>query len=227
MVSFVGFDGIIEYIFSFYDSIFDWISYVDYSVVFRMTKIAEEVILFLCGQRKTGKTYLAQNWFIPKAKKHVFIYDSTGEHLAKFKNDPNVTVYKPFNPEPKDFEEWCKIVWETGNCIAVIEEGSNVLPSRMSFRKFPYANKLITQGRHAENGSIGMIIISQRPSDMASKCLSQSDQVYIFRLFAPCDINALSQYVGSEWAKVIQKLPDRHFIHYDRHGIRKCPPIKV
>lgn len=190
-----------------------------------MARIREDEIIFIAGMRGYGKSYLAKKWFIPNCKKPVFVYDSTGEWAREFKNHPNVHIYQPFNPDKKDFEQWCKVIWEQDiPCLAVVEEASNGMPSRMTFSKFPYINKMITQGRHR---GIGMLIISQRPSDVVSKALSQSQRVYCFRLFAPCDVDALRKYIGSEWVKEIQTLPRYWFLKYSPTGVQKCPPIRA
>ena len=174
-----------------------------------MKSIRTDHRTLIAGQSGTGKTtfieMLVRSLTIP-----LTLYDPLDQYtflpLSPRKLQHRV-VPEPDNIER--FERECKRIWDKGNELFIIEECEIYMPYYKPLTD--YANRCILRGR---NKGIGMWFCTRRLADLHKTPISQSNHLFLFKMFLPNDIRYIGQFTGREVADKLKKLPDYHIMHY-------------
>lgn len=103
------------------------------------------------------------------------------------------------------------VVYKLGNTIVVMDEAHLIVD-----KKNPSQYAVINAVMGRKKG-IDTIYISQRPQQLAPVIRSQTNFKLIGTMDDETDIRAVSSYVG-KYAKLLEKLPERHFLFKDYKG---------
>lgn len=175
--------------------------------------ISSDNRITIAGMTGTGKTTLAH--FMLRKFSKVLVWDPLSQY-AEFNH------YVPELGNREEFEYVCKQVWDRGNVMLAVEEADFVLKEGPDL--LPYTYKCMHQGR---NRGIGVMAVTPRIADLSKKMFSLSNHVYLFKFFAPNDIDYIKGFLGREWAVRIRSLPDFHFVYYGGGDkVCECEPIK-
>ena len=201
-------------------------------------------MLAIIGKNQVGKTTFAKNKILSKYNRYVF-YDpkiqnidvkhdilvTTPTELKKVIGNGkyNYILYQPKMVEPVDFDQVCEIIFKEpdglksseyrGNCLYVDE-----VMDVSSVNKIERFHKMIlTQG---SGKGIGMINVSQRPSDIHNTILSESTQFFIFKLALDPDIVKMQKIIGTA-ADEISYLPYYHFLYANDMEVRKLYNVNL
>lgn len=207
-------------------------------------------MLAIIGKNQVGKTTFAKNKILSKYDRYVF-YDPKIQNID-VKHDILVTtpaelkkviriekynyiLYQPKIVEPSDFDQVCEIVFKEGDGVKDYRGNLLYVDEVMdvsSVNKIERFHKMIlTQG---SGKGIGMINVSQRPSDIHNTILSESTQFFVFKLALDPDIVKMEKIIGSA-ADEIGYLPYYHFLYANDMEVRKLynvdlepyrPPLK-
>lgn len=110
-------------------------------------------------------------------------------------------------------------IFERGNAILVVEELGNVCKKGgRLYDQMPHTARLLQQGRAKECGFIG---ITQRPQEVHTTFLSQSDHIISFDVSSKHDREAMKSYVDKEKYELLGK---HQFFHYSVKGgfLKRC-----
>lgn len=161
------------------------------------TEIKTSEHVFIPGRTGSGKTFLAESYL--NGFDNVVVLDTKGffdwktsekpvpvfENLAELSNfGQGRAIYRPdfteLNQEFYDsFFQW---IYRRKNTIVYIDELMEVCPSP---RTYPlYLKGILTRGREM---NIGCWMSTQRPKDIPSLCLNQSNHFFIFNLQEEAD----------------------------------------
>jgi len=167
----------------------------------------------VCGMKGTGKTTLEKVGLLP-CYKEIYCFDPNGE----FSEYPS---YQPETDSPLELDRVAKAIWNRGNCLLVVSEAELFLPvnGRLPSNIF----KIITRGRHR---NIGLIADTRRIADLNKTVFALSEHSFIFRHFAPNDIDYLKKFIPTD-CKQLAHLPDYNYWHYTRGKITVCKPIDI
>lgn len=184
--------------------------------------IASEIICVI-GQRGSGKTTLVKNTIIPSLPRFI-IYDSINE----YDDIPDVGIAENIRDFidlleigdsiriPGDgeisFQDACRIINEgVYNYYFIVDEFHLQYQHHMKFQADnPDFKKLVLLGRHS---GIGLVIISQRPTDIPKFVLSQTTRMYVFYIYHRDDINFISHVVNHP--EIFQELELYHYYRID------------
>lgn len=108
-------------------------------------------------------------------------------------------------------------LFDRGNAILAIEELGNVCKKGgRLYDQMPNTARLLQQGRARECGFIG---ITQRPQEVHTTFLSQSDHIISFDVSSKHDIEAMKSYIDKERYDLLGK---HQFFHYNvKRGFTK------
>lgn len=184
--------------------------------------------LAILGKTGTGKSTFAKNKILPQYDRYIFwdpkienedvphdILVTNPTDLKKVIKTHDYILYQPKDISGEDFDEVCRIVFETGmsNCLYVDE-----VMTISSVNKIEPNHKLIlTQGR---SKGIAIINVSQRPSDIHNTILSESTDLFVFKLTLEPDIKKVEKIIGSA-ADEIMYLPYFHFLYTNEMDVRR------
>ncbi|MEO0304426.1 MAG: hypothetical protein ABIM64_04120 [candidate division WOR-3 bacterium] len=196
--------------------------------------IKSDEIVYICGKRKTGKSYLMEK--IGIGYERYIVYDGathqhsnmgqivrTPEQLKKaIETGTNKIVCQPWIDNDKIFDSFCKIIWEKGNFLLMIEEIGNYCTS---YSAGTYFDMIVRVGR---NRGIGIWGINQRPGRIWLNFIGVIDHWFIFSQDLPSSIEFLEEYIGYDKANSLKTLPKRYFYYKntDTGEVIKCNPIK-
>lgn len=193
-------------------------------------------MLAIIGKNQVGKTSFAKKKILSKYSRYVF-YDpkiqnidirhdilvTSPTELEKFigKEKYDYILYQPKIVEAADFDRVCEIVFKEGdgqreyrgNCLYVDE----VMDVSSVNKIERYHKMILTQG---SGKGIGMINVSQRPSDIHNTILSESTQFFIFKLSLDPDIVKIEKIIGTA-ADEIKFLPYYTFVYANDMEVRK------
>lgn len=173
------------------------------------------------GRTGSGKTFFAKNWLLTHYTHYIFwdvkllnndiehdVVVTTPSELKQAITEYSKILYQPKNPTKKDFNEICKIVFDTKNTVLYIDEAASIT----SVNHLEYYHKIIlTQGRAF---NIGMINLAQRPREIHNTLISESEHLFIFSLNLETDIVKIKQSIGDA-ADDIRFLPEHHMLYYN------------
>ena len=190
--------------------------------------------IFICGKTRSGKSVFAKS--LLHMYPRILLHDRKHEHAEFMRThhftpvrDPNELLlaiqknkrrilYQPADPSVEDFNEVCRIVYNTGNiCIMVDEASSYVTASQIPF----WFSEILRLGGLR---GIGAIIITQRPRAIHNTVISESEFIFAFRLHLKTDRDKLREVIGEE-VEALRQMPYYHFLAYDGDDIRWCSPI--
>jgi len=187
--------------------------------------------LFITGKNGSGKSV----WIchqLPKISRYIF-YDPKHEHdninavmvntiedlRLAVKQHPKIS-FRPFLINDEMFDELCKIIWEIGNTLFIIDETAFHVDS---FKIMPYHSILQRLGRKK---GIGVWNCTQRPRQAHNTLLSETDHVIAFKLMLDTDRKKLADNFSPlfEQANTIQ---DYNYIYYNTRedSARICAPV--
>ena len=182
----------------------------------------------ILGKTGTGKSTFFKNKILPHYDSFIFhdskVENSDVQHdilvtnpkdLRKNIGKYNKILYQPKNIYPADFDAVCKVIFESGiETVLYVDEVMEI----SSVNKIEHYHKLLlTQGRGKD---IGIINVSQRPSDIHNTILSESEHFFIFKLTLDPDIVKIEKIIGSA-ADEVGYLPYYTFLYADEAEVRK------
>jgi len=110
-----------------------------------------------------------------------------------------------------------------GRVMFILDEAPNIIPISSPFlskgKLAEHRNAiryLCTQGRKKK---VGYVIISQRVEMIDKTPLTQATELFIFRMHAPQDLEAVAPYVPN--SDIIRDLPNYHCYHYKIDGTQE------
>jgi hypothetical protein len=160
------------------------------------------------------------------------------EFIALVKAGTKAIVFVPVGNDAaikKQFDLFCRVVWEVENCHCLVEELSRVTMASWSP---PAWKNLSTAGRHQ---GITLIGVSQRPATIDKDFLGNCTEIRCYRVNYDNDAKVMADSLGLEkkWVpgpggravsvhpmKAIRTLPNFHFFHKNpdlsvREGVNK------
>lgn len=131
-------------------------------------------------------------------------------------------LYQPETIEVNDFNQVCKIVFNTGNIALFVDEAADICSSSTIEQ---YHKMIMTRGR---SRGVGIVNCSQRPRMIHNSLISESEHFFIFRLFLSTDRDKLKQGLPGEVLDQAQSLPSYHYIYADLNDkVVVMPPIQL
>lgn len=204
-------------------------------VEFKIIKLTNDIEfgsnsrLAILGKTGVGKSTFSKKKILPQYERYV-VWDPKIE-LDDVKHDILINnptdfkksidkydyiLYQPKDISSKDFDRICKVIFESeseNNCLYIDE-----VMEISSVNKIEYYHKmLMTQGR---SKGIGIINVSQRPSDIHNSILSESTDFFCFKLTLDPDINKVEKIIGTA-AEEILYLPYFTFLYANEADVRK------
>lgn len=183
--------------------------------------------LAILGKTGVGKSTFSKKQILPHYDRYVFwdpkIENDDVKHdklltnpteLKKNIGKYDYILYQPKDIKAVDFNKVCKVIFESGkeNCFYIDE-----VMEISSVNRIEYFHKLImTQGRGKD---IGIINVSQRPSDIHNTILSESTDFFCFKLTLDPDIKKVEKIIGTA-AEEILYLPYFKFLYANEADIR-------
>jgi len=131
--------------------------------------------IFISGQAGYGKTWIAKqltNLYLQKGFT-VFILDYTLKDYREFEQHSNTIYFAPEKGTFREIEDFIECVYETGNCIVVLDEADNYLS-----KKSDVISRFVTTAR---NRNIGAIVIAKRPKAIKPEFRTRFNKAIIFR----------------------------------------------
>ena len=179
-------------------------------------------IIFISGQRGSGKSYFAKS--LAQTLPRCIIWDALGEYnvdrrilsleeLAEFliadRNNPTFfhVAFDTFQPE-EDFPDFCRLVLARGDLYVMIEELDMLATPYQCPTEFA---KLIKYGRHF---GIQLVGVSRRPAEVSRLFTSQASRFVTFGQREPNDIKYFTSMFGKP-AMTLPSLPLYHYLDVD------------
>lgn len=195
-------------------------------------KKSDASVTAILGMRGSGKSTLTRSLADSHPRRVIFdimkewngpfyyarTFDEFANHWRDHSHDPSFTIVVRF-PEfssPETIIELqtqiTKLVYLTGqdsetDVCMIFEEAQFYFPNQ---GLHPVNMHLFTTGRHAH---ISIIANSQRPALITKLLLSQSEEIYVGKLYEANDIAYLRDCVG-DLAFQARELQSLHFIYY-------------
>ena len=110
-----------------------------------------------------------------------------------------------------------------GNVLLIVEEAEIALGEPYS-AILPEMKALVLRGR---NRGVGLVAVTRRVANLSKTVFGLSEHVFLFKHFAPNDLEYLNRFIGKEWGQVISELPPWHFLHYSNGQVDRMPPLDV
>lgn len=192
--------------------------------------------VFIAGQTGSGKTVLEMSLLrrLIRGGISVVIHDIKGQLSTGLPvvQDPillkqslerwKAVHYKPANLNPDDFDLLCKIIYNRGNCVLIVDEVSYYSGSNFIL---PNHKELLIRGR---SRGIGMIQLSQRSREIHSTLISESQHLFCFQLMLKTDVDKLIAFIPQQFVNKIYTLPRFHYF-YSNVGQTHifCKPVSI
>jgi hypothetical protein len=190
------------------------------------------------GQTGSGKTTLAR--VLLRSRPYVVVLDVKGtlhwaqdgyvlvRKLAKLPADPRIAPRVVYRPEPKELRDertmdalaWW--VYERQNTTFYVDEVYGYLEP-FGGGLAPGLHACLTRGR--ERG-VEVWCSTQRPYRIPISVLSESENVYVFRLKVSEDRKRMQEVTGIDEA-LIARLPKYHFYYAPQEDFDYYGPIKL
>lgn len=177
----------------------------------------------IVGQTGSGKTTLARQ--LLSTRKYSVVLDYKGKlnwpeysvntKLSSLANDTNARLlYRPTFEESTDAEISAKLwewIYRRGNCTVYVDETAAITKGN----QYPfYYGAVLMRGREL---GLEMWSGTQRPLEIPSVVLSESEHVYAFRLRLPQDRKRVEDLAGIDAAS-IKRLPKQSFLYAPQDG---------
>jgi len=193
--------------------------------------------VFVCGKTRSGKSVFAKSllYMYPRIlvhdRKHEHTIDLTMHQHFSVVHDTHTLVmaiqkgvkkilYQPADPAVEDFDEVCKIVFQTGNMAIMVDEAASYVSS--SQIPFWFGEILRLGGLRG----VGCIMLSQRPRAIHNTLISECEYIFCFRLQLKTDRDKLREVIGEE-VEILRDIPYYHYLAYDGDNIMWCSPVPV
>lgn len=183
--------------------------------------IHSDELVAVCGMRGTGKTTLAKSLIAGFQAEGTFVYawDLTGEYADVCES------YRAMTPDLAQFESVCRMIWQKGNAVLVVDECESVLGQNI--RVPQHAQYLIWQGRHR---GIGMVAVSRRVSEMTKAFFEASQHIFLYR----CNMTSTTRRTFKDlfgpdqahWVAKLNALAPYNFLYFGAGQVRLCGPIE-
>jgi hypothetical protein len=176
-------------------------------------------IIFVCGQRGSGKSYWTKK--LVRSLPRCIVFDSLGEYeadqriydleemvdflIADQTNEKLFTIAYDTHLGAEDFPLFCRAILARGNVHLVIEELDLYCKPLSTDPEFL---KLLKYGRHY---GIQIIGVSRRPAEVSRDFTSQATRFITFGNREPRDIQYFRSVFGNE-ADRIKTLPQFHYL---------------
>lgn len=173
------------------------------------------------GRKKTGKTRLAMHKaalrsprvavFDPSGEYDVTIIPANGEDLdAAWEAGFTPLIYRAEGDDVReDFSKFARMVWRAGDCVAVINEASELQSSQSVH---PELSRLCRMGRHV---GIDVITTQHVMRDTYPTLHSIADHLIFFRLTLDKDLKRISEVIGDRAAEEVSRLPNFHYLDWN------------
>lgn len=146
------------------------------------------------------------------------LYLSARDHLldvAKSGRVGRVAIQAPHD----QFLPWLRAMLKARDCMIVVDEVSLFCsPSKLPAE----IGELVRMGRHR---NLDQVFVSQRPADVPRILTSNADELILFGIREPRDLDYLRKVSGDALARAVQALPKRRCIVYrgDSAGVVPAP----
>tara|TARA_R110000751_G_scaffold104147_1_gene199576 strand:+ start:802 stop:1557 length:756 start_codon:yes stop_codon:yes gene_type:complete len=176
--------------------------------------VAMDEDILICGSKGSGKSYLANTLLQSLHGITVFCWDYNSQFhdsrsMVFHHLDEMIEVWRTakrgkyilqdYDLSEENFKRFCKFVFNTGNCVCIIDEAHSYLTKMKILKEF---NDIILSGRPR---GISCVSISTRPASLPNNCLTNAKHVFTFRLNLESDVKFLEGWMGSEVWQVVQK----------------------
>jgi hypothetical protein len=182
-------------------------------------------IVGIVGRKGAGKSTCATT--LIKYAPRVFVFDPMEEHqwlpdsfdgidgeLDEYFDETRYVktfacAYAPGDDLEEDFEEICKLVFDYGRMLYVVEEAPLVLkPGYMP----PVFGKIVRVGRHRQ---IDLLWTAQRAHEVSRTLTSATDVWVFFSQTEPRDLDSIAERCGREVAEMVAQLGLHDHFTYD------------
>lgn len=168
------------------------------------------------GKTGTGKTTLirrilstANRWVILDPK-HEFPADAPIVSHFNKKLPRQIIRVAPSKTELSEWYDAIDEVWDDGNRILVIDEGTLINPS--TTRISPSLGKAIRTGR---SRNLGVWFASQRPKDIPSAVFTEAEHFFLFRLTWKKDREKVLTFTSDILGQAHESLRGHDFLYYN------------
>ena len=117
--------------------------------------------------------------------------------------------YTPGDDPEREFEELCKVVYEYGNVLLVVEEVPIVVKANYLPKTF---GRIVRTGRHRD---IDILWTAQRASEVARTLTASTDIWIFFSQTEPRDLDAIAERCGRDIADKVAALGLHDFFVWD------------
>ena len=208
---------------------------------FKKSSIQTHERITVLGRTGTGKSFFTAILLKSLASKKVIILIDTKDeykHIPVLPLDKLMTLKKGVyrineivyqnGYKLDDLRVICEFLsqnlFNRGNVILAVEEAGNVIKKRGElYEHMPFFAKMLLQGRSKD---IGIIAVSQRPAQLHTDMINESDHIICFDLSGKHDQEAVKHWFDPDW---FDKLGRHEFFHYSvkeknkRHCYRLYP----
>lgn len=198
-------------------------------------------VTFVFGQTYTGKTTLMRRELEARPHKRALIFDpSCAEALDGIPELASRAACKSFMMGERSRGSWLRVVrftdsedwsWLAGTARHwrgvswVLDDGRALMELDPVATM---ASLVALQGRHfGGRTGVELWFVGHRPSDAPPIIRAQVSAVYSFRQREPRDLEILTQWAGSDFAKQVQGLADHRCIKWSGSGVEVVPVARA
>ncbi len=180
-------------------------------------KIQSTDLITVAGQTRSGKStlakYLARQ--IQAAGIDVVVFDPMAEYIE-------FTSYIPKSDSPAELDLFCAQAWARGNTFIIVDESELYLAEKKALPRHVF--RCVLRGGHR---GIGMMFITKRIALLSKNCFALSHHIFLFRIFAPNDINYIAQFCPRTVTEKLRRLPPWHYLYYHEGEVIEFEPLKL
>ncbi|NJD76273.1 MAG: hypothetical protein FIB08_04150 [Candidatus Methanoperedens sp.] len=148
-------------------------------------KINRENWIFVTGKAGAGKTFWIKKHMEAIPPEMLYIYDYNQSDYQKFKS---ANLWNVQYGSQSEIEEFLKIVYAQGNCMAILEESDNY---------FQYPSEILRRFVNtARNRGIGSIVNAKRAKSIKPVFRTRFNYLILFQNTLSDDIKYLEEWVG-------------------------------
>ena len=179
--------------------------------------------VFICGKTGCGKTTFVKHslltgypriifWDIKKQNSdwpHSIVCIDPAQLGLAIQQAHRYILYQPRDISGDDFNQVCRIVYDTGNIALYVDEVAYVTTGSYIEQ---WHKMLLIMGR---SRGIGVITGTQRPRHVSNFCISESEHFFIGKLNLEDDIKKISVVLAKEYHGMPLRMEKYHWIYTD------------
>ena len=184
-----------------------------------MVRVKTSDRITVAGMPGQGKSELARALALGSPR--VFMFDPMDQY-GDVAHAVRVVPAKGLD-EKEALEPLAARAMREGNVLLIVEEAEIALGEPYS-GILPEMKALVLRGR---NRGVGLVAVTRRVANLSKTVFGLSEHVFLFKHFAPNDLEYLNRFIGKEWGLVVSELPEWHFLHYSNGQVDRMPPLDV